>query len=296
MKILAFGEILWDIIEKEEHLGGAPFNFIAHSAQCGNDAFIVSRVGDDFRGMKALNRCRSYGVSDRFIQRDPSLPTGTVEVTLRDGQPDYLIVENVAWDNIAFDETVAAIEDEQFNVFYFGTLAQRAHPSAETLGRILSTFTFEHVFCDINLRKDAYNASVLRTSMAHCSMLKLNHEEVPIVSSLVTGKVLDIPAFCSWVVRQFTQIRVVIVTAAEKGCHVYHNDRLITVSGVPVKVLDAVGAGDSFSAAFLHVFVRTGNAELAGRVANGVGAFVATQRGAIPSYTREIRQMVATMV
>jgi len=295
MKVLAFGEILWDIIEKEEHLGGAPFNFIAHTAQCGNDAYIVSRLGSDFRAMKALNRCKSYGVSERYIQRDENLPTGIVEVTLREGQPDYVIVENVAWDNIAFDESLAGIEDENFDVFYFGTLAQRGQRSAETLEKILSSFSFRQTFCDINLRKTGYNAVSIRKSLLHATMLKLNHEEVPVVASLVAGKVLDIPDFCSWVTKQFTDINLVIVTAAEKGCFVSHENRFIPVPGVPVQVLDAVGAGDSFSAAFLHVFVRTGNPELAGRVANSVGAFVATQRGAIPAYTREVRRMIGTL-
>lgn len=295
MKVLAFGEILWDIIEKEEHLGGAPFNFIAHTAQCGDDAYIVSRLGNDFRAMKALNRCKSYGVNDRYIQRDIELPTGIVEVTLREGQPDYNIVENVAWDNIIFDESLAAIEDEHFEVFYFGTLAQRSPGSAETLDRILGSFSFPHLLCDINLRKNGYNASSIRKALSHASMLKLNHEEVPVVGSLIAGKVLDVSDFCSGIVRQFTNVKLVIVTAAEKGCFIHHEDRLITVPGVPVQVLDAVGAGDAFGAAFLHVFVRTGNPELAGRVANSVGAFVATQRGAIPAYTREVRRMISTL-
>lgn len=294
MKVLAFGEILWDIIEHEEHLGGAPFNFIAHTAQCGNDAYIISRLGNDFRAMKALNRCKSYGVNDQFIQRDDVLPTGTVEVTLKDGQPDYNIVENVAWDNIAFDHSLTNLNDERFDVFYFGTLAQRAPPSAETLERVLTSFAFDHLFCDINLRKTGYNGPIIRKSLSHCTMLKLNHEEVPIVSSLIADKVMDIPAFCSWVTKHYGQISLVIVTAAEKGCFIWHDNKLLTVPGVPVQVLDAVGAGDSFSAAFLHTFVRTGNPELAGRVANSVGAFVATQRGAIPGYTREIRRMIAS--
>jgi fructokinase len=294
MKVLAFGEILWDIIEQEEHLGGAPFNFIAHTAQCGNDAYIISRIGNDFRAMKVLNRCKSYGVNDQFIQRDELLPTGTVEVTLHDGQPDYLIVEGVAWDNITFDHSLANLDDEHFEVFYFGTLAQRARPSAETLERILMSFSFNHLFCDINLRKSGYNGPIIRKSLSHCTMLKLNHEEIPIVSYIIADKAMDIPSFCSWVTRQYSQIRLVIVTAAEKGCFVWYESRFIAVPGVPVQVLDAVGAGDSFSAAFLHTFVRTGNPELAGRVANSVGAFVATQRGAIPGYTREIRRMIAS--
>jgi len=295
MKVLAFGEILWDIIEKEEHLGGAPFNFIAHTAQCGNDAYIISRLGNDFRAMKALNRCKSYGVSDRYIQRDEKLPTGIVEVTLSAGQPDYTIVENVAWDNIVFDESLVGVEDEHFDVFYFGTLAQRSRVSAETLERILNSFSFPHTFCDINLRKTGYNASSIRKSLLHASMLKLNHEEFPVVASLLADKTFDLPDFCSWIVKQFTNIKLVIVTAAEKGCFVQYENRLFNVPGVPVQVLDAIGAGDSFSAAFLHVFVRTGNPELAGRVANSVGAFVATQRGAIPAYTKEVRRMIGTV-
>ena len=296
MKVLAFGEILWDIIEKEEHLGGAPFNFIAHTAQCGNDAYIISRLGNDFRGMKVLNRCKTFGVDDRYIQRDDTLPTGTVEVTLRDGQPDYLIVENVAWDNIAFDESLASVEDEHFDVFYYGTLAQRSQRSAETLEKILTSYHFKHRFCDINLRKTGYNADIIRRALSHATMLKLNHEEVPVVSTLLMGKVLDIPTFCSWVSKQFTDIGLVIVTAAEKGCYISQGDLFVSAPGIPVQVVYAVGAGDSFSAAFLHVFARTGNAELAGRIANSVGAFVATQRGAIPTYTREIRHMINTLV
>lgn len=294
MKVLAFGEILWDIIEKEEHLGGAPFNFIAHTAQCGDDAYIISRLGNDFRAMKALNRCKSFGVNDRYIQRDEHLPTGMVEVTLREGQPDYVIVENVAWDNINFDPLLTSLEDEGFDVFYYGTLAQRAQQSAETLGRILNSFSFAQTFCDINLRKSGYNATIIRRSLSHATMLKLNHEEVPIVSSLISGKRLEVERFCKWLEKQFPRIQLVIVTAAEQGCLVYHDSHLTTIPGVPVQVLDAVGAGDSFSAAFLHVFMRTGNAELSARVANSVGAFVATQRGAIPTYTREIRRMIAT--
>ncbi|MGC3948718.1 MAG: PfkB family carbohydrate kinase [Chryseolinea sp.] len=293
MKVLAFGEILWDIIERDEHLGGAPFNFIAHTAQCGDDAYIVSRIGEDFRGMKALNRCKVYGVSDRYIQRDENLPTGIVEVTLNQGQPDYLIVGNVAWDNITFEDSLAGIEDENFDVFYYGTLAQRSQRSAGTLERILTSFHFRQRFCDINLRKTGYNAPVIRRALSHATMLKLNHEEVPVVSSLAAGKTMDIQAFCTWVTKQFPDIGLVIITAAEKGCLVWHDGRLITVPGIPVQVVDAVGAGDSFSAAFLHVFMRTGNPELSGRVANGVGAFVATQRGAIPTYTREIRHMIS---
>jgi fructokinase len=289
MKVLAFGEILWDIIESEEHLGGAPFNFIAHTAQCGNQAYIVTRIGDDARGMKAFNRCKQHEVSSKYIQWDKVYPTGIVEVVLNDGQPDYTIVQNVAWDFIEFNDEVSQIAKENFDVFYYGSLAQRSPVSAATLTKIVATFSFQHIFFDVNLRKTGLNETVIKTSLGHCSILKINHEEVPVVANMLIGKALDNQEFCDCVKTLYNNIGQVIITAAEKGCYVHHKGEFFHVAGVPVTVCDAVGAGDSFSAAFLHVFVKTGDPQLAGRVANEVGAYVATCRGALPLYSPEIK-------
>src|SRR5687767_9234735 len=120
MNVLAFGEILWDIIDGSEHLGGAPFNFAAHSAQCGNNAYIISRVGDDLRGVKAHNSCTKSGVNNALLQWDHAHPTGTVEVKLSSGQPTYTIVEDVAYDYITINSTLDLLIHKPFDVFYFG--------------------------------------------------------------------------------------------------------------------------------------------------------------------------------
>ena len=116
MKVLAYGEILWDIINGEEHLGGAPFNFAAHSAKCGNESFIISRLGDDVRGVTAFNKCREYGVDNSQIQWDKEHPTGTVTVVLDHGQPDYTIHEGVAYDYIEMNDSITRLDRKVFDI------------------------------------------------------------------------------------------------------------------------------------------------------------------------------------
>jgi fructokinase len=175
MKVLAFGEILWDVINGEEHLGGAPFNFAAHSAKCGNNSFIISRLGNDPRGINAFNRCKDYGVDNSMIQWDDKHPTGIVTVTLNNGQPDYTIHKGVAYDFIAVDDTVAKLPEREFDIFYFGSLIQRNQVSSSTLYHILKHSAFKQIFYDVNLRKEGYDLNTLHQSLLACTILKLNN-------------------------------------------------------------------------------------------------------------------------
>jgi fructokinase len=294
MKVLSFGEILWDVIEGNHHLGGAPFNFAAHAAQCGNQSYIISRLGKDKLGKEAHELCKGYGVNDSFIQWDEKHPTGVVDVTLEAGQPDYYIHENVAWDFIEYDSSLSTI-GQIFDVFYFGSLAQRHYVSADTLYKILTQNKFKHIFYDVNLRKKGYSDEILKRSLGHCTILKLNNAEVPVLSQLLMGTSLDDESFCKRLLELHKNITAVIITAAEKGCYIFENDNLTLVPGVEVKVADAVGAGDSFSAAFMHGYVASGDALKAAKVANQIGAFVASKHGAIPEYSEEIKNILATL-
>jgi len=288
MRILSFGEILWDIINGVEHLGGAPFNFAAHSAKCGNESFIVSRVGKDTRGVKAYNKCKEYGVNNSLIQFDQEHATGTVEVTLHDGQPDYIIFENVAFDFITLD-TLTNVDRKSFDIFYFGSLSQRNITSALTLRSIVKSFSFRHIFYDVNLRKGGYSKEILAQSMAVCSVLKLNIDEVPIISRFLFTGQSELESFCRAVIERFTTVSTIVITAADKGCYVFSEQRMEYVPGKKVELKDAVGAGDAFSAAFMHVFSRGNNALAAAEIANSLGGFVASQAGPIPEYSSEIR-------
>jgi fructokinase len=292
MRVLSFGEILWDIINGEEHLGGAPFNFAAHSAQCGNESMIISRLGSDYLGMRAYNRSKTFGVDPTFIQWDEVYPTGLVDITLVNGQPDYNIRENVAYDFIAASTATALSNAKPIDVFYFGSLAQRSHVSQNALKNILATYHFGHIFYDVNLRKGGFNESIVRGSLKACSVFKLNADEVPVISEMICGTLLSSEEFCKAIKALFPNISLIIITASERGCFIFRENDLVYVPGTPVKVNDAVGAGDAFSASFMHVYASTGDALMAAQIANQVGAYVATKAGAIPGYSSEVKDML----
>ncbi len=286
MKVLAFGEILWDIIEGKSHLGGAPFNFAAHIVKCGGQAAILSSVGKDDLGKAAVQQAAKLGVDTSFISYAQNLPTGTVDVYLENGQPDYTIHEHVAFDEITLPE-IEKITDLHFDVFYFGALAQRNAVSAASLRQILDQIPFKEIFFDINIRKQFYSKEIIDLALAHTTIFKINDQEVELVSELFFGEKLSMEQFAGKISSKYP-VKILVITAGEKGCFIYAGGVLHIVPGIPVKVVDAVGAGDAFSAAFLTVYLSSGDVLRAATTANQVGAFVASNSGAIPDYSAEI--------
>jgi fructokinase len=294
IRSLAYGEILWDLIEGEPFLGGAPFNFASHLARFGASSHIVSRVGVDDLGKRAVAMAHQYGVGTRYIQLDEVLPTGTVEVILNAGQPDYTIFENVAYDNIQYPDFAGKIDAADFDVFYFGSLIQRNNVSAQTLKNILSNHRFSHVFYDVNLRKGGYSKTIITDSLISCTILKLNLDEVPVVSNIVFDTVYDLTQFAGKISEKYS-IDVIVITAADKGCFVFRQGVLHEMAGIRIELDDAIGAGDAFSAAFVYSYVNGREVAEAARIANHVGAFVASKKGPIPEYTEEIVRLVTSL-
>lgn len=290
MKALVFGEILWDIINGKEFLGGAPLNFAAHFTKCGGKATIVSAVGDDNRGWRAIEQITKLNISHRAVNIYSGIPTGIVDVMLNQGEPTYHIEEQVAYDFISLDESLPDLLKQQpFDVFYFGTLAQRANKSCEALNELLKAMPFKHIFYDVNLRKDSYTPEVIRNGLRRCTIFKLNTEEVSVISNLLFKTSLSFENFCRYIVDEF-EVSIVLITAADQGCHVYVADTLVSLPGVPVEVVDAVGAGDAFSAAFMFHYSHTADAVGAARLANRVGSYVAGMSGPIPEYSEELKK------
>jgi fructokinase len=293
MRVLAFGEILWDVINGAEHLGGAPFNFAAHIVQCANDSFIISRLGTDLLGKRAFNKSKDYKVDVSLIEWDEIYPTGTVDVTLTEGQPNYTIRENVAYDFINANAALSFLENNEVDVFYFGSLAQRNEASRHALYKILALGKFQHVFYDVNLRKYGYTESLVKASLKMCTIFKLNSDEVPVIASWLTGIHHTQESFCRCIKALYPNIELIIITASEKGCYIFIRSEILYIPGTPVTVSDAVGAGDAFSAAFMHVYASVGDALTAAQVANEVGAYVATKPGAIPTYSSSIKSLLS---
>ena len=290
MKVLAFGEILFDVIEGEPFLGGAPLNFAVHLARFGVDSYILSKVGKDELGDQAVRQTEKLGVKTAFIQKDAERPTGTVEVELNQGQPDYTILENVAYDFIKpiDKEEVGQLD---FDILYYGTLAQRNDESRSTLAKLIAEKKFEHVFYDVNLRKGFYSKEILHGSLRRCTILKLNDEEVIVLGEMFFQQMLSMENFAFRVAEAFG-IKIILITAGADGCLVYNDGELSYVKGYPAKVVDTVGAGDSFSAAFLYRFFVNGDPVRAADIANQLGAFVASSRGPIPDYSPEIMRVL----
>jgi len=286
LKVLAFGEILFDVIGGDEHLGGAPLNFAAHISRLGAKTAILSAVGRDDRGERAVKQLLDYGVGCEYILRCLKYPTGVVNVELSgDGQPSYSIIENVAYDNIHYSTRQAAtILDEGWDAFYFGTLAQRSEVSRDCLYSLLDSFSGGTVFCDINLRQNYYSKQIIEKSFGYADIVKINDDEQRILSELLYGSVIQPGQFYRRLVNDYG-LKLLVITSGSRGCDVFDSTGTFHRDGIKVDVVDTVGAGDAFSAAFLYNYLSGITLEQSADAANRLGAYIAGQRGAVPVLT-----------
>lgn len=292
IKALALGEVLWDLIGDQKHLGGAVFNLIAHMTKMNCEASIITRVGNDELGREILFLAESFGIDCTLIQTDMDHPTGSVLVNLDDGIPTYEIKENVAYDYIEFTGAIRNfLKQNEIDVFCFGTLAQRNSVSRDTLREILEAGSFKQVFYDVNLRQEYFSLKTIQDSLKYSTILKLNEEEVESMDKLLGLKSISEGSFIESL-GKMGPVHTVCITRGAKGCTVYHDRIKKEVEGFNVKVIDTVGAGDAFGAAFLKKFIATGDPFESARIANHLGAYVASKPGAIPEYSDELKKVL----
>ena len=291
--VVAFGEVLWDLLPDQAIIGGAPFNFAYRAGSLGHRAYIVSRVGRDDLGDNALSKVRDLGMPTTYIQRDSLYPTGTVEVFLDEHKkPDYHIIAGVAYDHIRVSEPVLSLAGSA-DCLCFGTLAQRSKASRETLQALLTAFRGRYRLYDINLRKDCYDRAVIHTSLSHADVVKLNDEEAREVNRLLAlheGTHLDIGKA---LIRQYP-VRICVITFGQHGVLAISSDNEVVYEpGYSVRMRDPLGAGDAFSAGFISNLLSGSGLRDACRFGNQMGAVVATQAGATQKITGPEMQVVA---
>lgn len=293
MKIVSIGEVLWDVIGDKEHLGGAPFNFAAHARKLGHEVLFVSAVGYDERGDRVLECMAQMGLSTRFVRRAEGFPTGIASVTLdATGQPTFCIERPAAYD---FPELSPADLEELLSPapdwIYFGTLLQMSLHAFEVTGKLLAARCSTRRFYDINLRPSCYKPQLVGDLMAQATVVKLNDEEVRIVDQMCRQSHSSLENFCRDYAGDLGWESVCVTRGAE-GCVLLAGGEIIHAPGYGVAVVDTVGSGDAFAAAFLH---GLGNGWPAGQVAdfaNRVGALVASRPGATPQWTMdEVKQL-----
>ena len=293
--VVGLGELLWDLFPSGKQLGGAPANFAYITALLGDSGIVASRVGDDRLGQEALWHLKSCGLDVSRIQRDLAHPTGTVKVEVDSkGQPEYQITENVAWDFLEFSEDWISLARSAHAVC-FGSLAQRNSVSRSTIRAFLSALpSFAIGIFDVNLRQSFFSPEILRDSLRHAKVLKLNHQEFPRFLDLLQcplrnsaraasapSDYFDISA-ARWLCREFS-LRLVCITRGANGSALVTEDSCHEHPGFSVKIADTVGAGDAFTAALVHHALRGSSLAAMNAAANRMGAWVASQEGATPA-------------
>ena len=286
MNIISIGEVLWDIVGQEEHLGGATFNFSAHLSRLGHRVSFVSAVGADQRGQKVIDRMPQFGLTTEYLHTEKDHPTGTASVALAsDGQPKFVLQRPAAYD---FPQLTATQYDRLFSRpvdwIYFGTLHQIGPQARQLTMDLLDRAKEARRFYDVNLRSDGYTPALIQQLMSRATIVKLNHEEVEAIAVMFGSRHRSLEEFCRNYADSYKWAGV-CVSRGSRGCTVLMGGHYIEAPGYPVQVVDAVGAGDAFAAAFLHGLGSGWSTADIADFANRVGALVASRRGAIPDWT-----------
>ena len=290
--VLSFGETLWDLYPSGPVLGGAPFNFACRIHSLGDRGIIVTRVGRDELGSKALERIAELGMEVSCVQKDDQRPTATVQVMLdASGNPDFVVAPEVASDCI--DLTYELLElAATADCFCFGTLAQRTESSRRTLHRLLEVATKGVKCLDINLRKNCYFEETITYSIEKADILKMNLHEAHYLADLFEVSISSLPDFCAEIMEEWS-LACCLVTLGEHGAFAATRAEKVYAPGYEVSVVDTCGAGDAFSAAFVHEYLRGKSLSDCCRLGNALGAIVATQKGATtPVGIEEVHQFL----
>lgn len=293
MKVLSFGAVLWDIIDGQEYIGGAPFNLAAHLAQCGAEVSMMTCVGPDRLGKRAREEMTRLGVDTTLVRTDAHHPTGWAKVELSgEGVPTFRFPDDPAYNFIEADEAcLQRLNAARFDVICFGTLEQKGEVTRQTLHRLLKSVKSRHVFYDVNVRLDFYPESILRAAISHATVVKLNEDEVRLIGPALYGGELSEQDFAKRLCTG-SPVEVVCVTKGPDGCVIYADGQSRSFPAPQVAVVDTVGSGDAFGAGFLHKFCRGRSPFEAAETANALGAFVASCRGAVPRYTDSIKRLL----
>ncbi len=266
MKLVSLGEILWDVFPDHEALGGAGFNLAFHASRLGNDVSFISAVGDDPRGARALQKATKLGLDTAFIQTNPEAPTGVVTVSLDAArQPSFVLERPAAYDRVTLTdrqlETLAGLDPDWI---CFGTLSFVTAVNLATLRRLIEACPRARRLYDVNLRVGSWSEALVRELLPLAHVVKLNESEMEALGPVMASTRATL-----------------CVTCAERGCIIDG----APVPGYPVQVADAVGAGDSFSAALAHGLSQGMPPVEAADFANRVGAIVTSRRGSTPFWT-----------
>ena len=288
--VIGMGEALWDVLPEGRKIGGAPANFAFHAGQAGMDARVVSAVGRDALGDETLLTLQQKGLNTDAVAR-VDFPTGVVQVTLSEGGiPQYDICEGVAWDNIPFTPALDELARNAQAVCW-GSLAQRSEVSRNCIYRFLDAMPSEQgrlkVF-DINLRQHFYSIDVIEASCQRANVLKINEEELVIVSELLRLGTPQVEQQCRLLMDRFS-LDMLVLTCGSNGSYIFTPVETSFRVTPLVQVADTVGAGDSFTATLVADLLQGAPIGVAHEHAVQLAAYVCTQQGAMAEWPEALR-------
>ena len=288
MTVVGLGEVLWDMLPGGKQLGGASANFAYHTQMLGAEAKLVSCVGNDSLGRELLERLGAMQMSTDGVTVDTFAPTGTVAVELSsDGQPKFNIRENVAWDHLTASEFARATL-ARADAVCFGSLAQRNEISRATIRSLVASTRYDalRVF-DANLRQNFFSLEVIESSLQLANVLKINDEELPVLARFLDLRGRPEEQLAG--LAQRFDLQVVALTRGVRGSLFYSRGNYSEAPGLPISVVDTIGAGDSFTAMLVMGLLAGWNLDEINRRANEVAAYVVSQPGATPKLPEYFR-------
>ena len=285
-KVVGLGEVLWDVLPGRTCLGGAPANFAYITTLMGDQGIVASRVGEDSRGLDALRHMEELKLDIDHVQTDRKNPTGTVGVTVdAQGVAQYEISQPVAWDFLEWTSDWQKLA-EKADAVCFGSLAQRSPESRATIRKFLAATSTDAVkVFDVNLRQNYYSAEILSDSMKPSDIVKLNDDELPKIMTLCKMPHRDELSSARKLISTYG-LKVVCITRGGRGSLLVREKTSSEHPGFKVHVADTVGSGDAFTAGLVHEYLHGASLDLMNEVANLVGAWVASEVGAMPAPKR----------
>ena len=276
--IVCFGEVLWDVYPDGKKLGGAPFNVSAHANKLGLKAHMISRVGKDPLGEEILRAMEVQGISTNYTQVDDRIETGVVDVLLDEfGKPSYTIKAPVAWDDIQANNENKALM-VQSEAFVYGSLVCRTIKSKSSLFELAKLAKLN--ICDLNIRQSFFDKALIVDLLEITHILKINDEEAELLMDLFEINKTD---FYEKLSEQFS-LDIIIQTLGAKGAEAFSKGQLYQAPGIKTNVVDTVGSGDSFLAAFIQQYLNGEHISSCLEKGCELGAYVASQKGAIPAH------------
>ena len=280
--VVSLGELLWDLLPTGKRAGGAPVNFIYHASKNGAQGVAISAIGEDELGDELEEVTNKSGI--RAILQRNAWPTGTVDVTLKNGIPEYTIVRGVAWDHISYTRELIS-EVEKADAVCFGTLALRSPESHDTIVELLKhTKPTALRFFDINLRGDHYSKELIEELLGLATVFKINDAELLLLRDMFDIRGTTDDEACKWFIDTFNLDYIILTGGSTFSTITAKSGESSTISTPRVEVADTVGAGDSFSGTFTARILTGSSLKQAHRDAVNTAAYVCTQEGAWPQY------------